>query len=1108
MLSRKKIEKLLNSHNFEDLFISELGWDTKKISVPVRVDNKEYILKSVADKKGFTVLLCSSVPDSSTRLKIDTKASRSIREHLIIFADAKTKEQRWLWVRRIQGQPMSRMEHVYNPKQPTILIEKIHGMEIKIEEEENIDIYDVYEKVRSSLAVERVTKKFYDRFKYEHDSFRDFIDGIPLDEHRKWYTSVMLNRLMFIYFIQKQGFLDGDHDYLKNRLHAVQQTKGKDNFHTFYRYFLMKLCHEALGKTPSQRKLDKELIKLLGNVPYLNGGIFQPHELELTYNEINISDEAFEKIFAFFDEFDWHLDNRPDAAENEINPDVLGYIFEKYINQKQMGAYYTKEDITEYISKNTIIPSLFDKAKEKCHIAFEGDASIWNILRDDPDRYIYPPVRHGVTYDINNQVELKSPVPYPQEIAVGIDTSEPDLLERRKEWNKPAPPEAALPTEIWREVVARRQRYEEIKQKLIEGEIRSINDLITYNLDIRQFAQDVIESCESPDLLNAFWVAIAGRIPQNPSEEIKAGITILDPTCGSGAFLFAALNTLEPLYEACIERMKTFLNEWSEKNIANKHRNYSVFFKDILDDLGKHPTPKYYIYKSIIINNLFGVDIMKEAVEICKLRLFLKLVAQVQDSNKIEPLPDIDFNIRAGNTLVGFATLEDVRVAISPNADTGTLGLDIDMLPEIQNKAQECDRLYKLFRRAQLENDTSLPKAKTQLADKLKDLDSELNSYLAKDYGVELDKISKYKDFLNTHQPFHWFIEFYGIMKSGGFDVVIGNPPYVKYSDIKKEYQIKKYISEDCGNLYGFCIERSFSLMGKISKFGMIVPVSLISGNTYIRAYEIIASSAFWISSYSNRPGKLFQGVEQRLSIVIVDKGTKDKYTSNFYHWYEIERLHLLALVCYSKTIIQSHRKLPVKVGNSLFKSIFKKLNSQDKIIANYFGKSNHRFWYHDGPTYWIRCLPFEPTGNRSSRSSHYHDIKCKDVENSTALFCVISSSVFYAFFKSISNCRDLSINDIGVLPLNCEKLDCSQLSSWSTQLKNMLQTTSEKCSRKYPSGIIEYDEYYPAKCKNIIDGIDKILGKHYGFNEEELDYIINYDIKYRMGVELENDEK
>ena len=63
-----------------------------------------------------------------------------------------------------------------------------------------------------------------------------------------------------------------------------------------------------------------------------------------------------------------------------------------------MGAYYTKEDITEYISKNTVIPFLFDAARAKCRIAFENPngPTIWDLLKSDPDRYIYPaPFCHG-----------------------------------------------------------------------------------------------------------------------------------------------------------------------------------------------------------------------------------------------------------------------------------------------------------------------------------------------------------------------------------------------------------------------------------------------------------------------------------------------------------------------------------------------------------------------------------------------------------------------------------------------------------------------------------------------------------------------------------------
>ena len=199
---------------------------------------------------------------------------------------------------------------------------------------------------------------------------------------------------MFVYFIQQKAFLDGDQQYLQNRLRMVQEQKGKGRFYTFYRYFLLRLFHEGFAQQPAQRAPDLEA--LLGKIPYLDGGLFDVHQLEQKYPETDIPDEAFEGLFAFFDQYEWHLDTRPLQNDREINPDVLGYIFEKFVNQKQMGAYYTKEDITEYIGKNTIIPYLFDSARKKCAIAFEPGSALWRLLRDDPDRYIYEPVRRGV----------------------------------------------------------------------------------------------------------------------------------------------------------------------------------------------------------------------------------------------------------------------------------------------------------------------------------------------------------------------------------------------------------------------------------------------------------------------------------------------------------------------------------------------------------------------------------------------------------------------------------------------------------------------------------------------------------------------------------------
>jgi hypothetical protein len=199
----------------------------------------------------------------------------------------------------------------------------------------------------------------------------------------------------------------------------------------------------------------------------------------------------------------------------------------------------------------------------------------------------------------------------------------------------------------------------------ITHHVSDINDLITLNLDIVQFAQDVIRNCDSPELLRAFWHALAGTSGSQ-------GISVLDPTVGSGAFLFAALNILKPLYEACLERMEAFVGDLNRSGEKHRPEKFSDF-RAVLERVEAHPNADYFILKAIILNNLFGVDIMEEATEICKLRLFLKLAAQVdpdpaKDNFGIEPLPDIDFNIRAGNTLVGYATADEVRRAFKEEA--------------------------------------------------------------------------------------------------------------------------------------------------------------------------------------------------------------------------------------------------------------------------------------------------------------------------------------------------------------------------------------------------------------------------------------------------------
>lgn len=111
-INRKQAKKLLEAHEFGELF-NQLGWDwpASDSAYPVKIGEELFKLHPVANKRGFFAYHCPCLPDSAVRAKIESKLSRDVREHIIIFTDTETKKQRWQWVRRVPGQPLSRKEH-------------------------------------------------------------------------------------------------------------------------------------------------------------------------------------------------------------------------------------------------------------------------------------------------------------------------------------------------------------------------------------------------------------------------------------------------------------------------------------------------------------------------------------------------------------------------------------------------------------------------------------------------------------------------------------------------------------------------------------------------------------------------------------------------------------------------------------------------------------------------------------------------------------------------------------------------------------------------------------------------------------------------------------
>ncbi len=136
----------------------------------------------------------------------------------------------------------------------------------------------------------------------------------------------------------------------------------------------------------------------------------------------------------------------------------------------------------------------------------------------------------------------------------------------------------------------------------------------------------------------------------------------------------------------------------------------------------------------------------------------------------------------------------------------------------------------------------------------------------------------------------------------------------------------------------------------------------------------------------------------------------------------------------------------------------------------------------------------------------------CTNGESSQKVICnLLNSGIFYLWFVIMSDCRDLNIREINNFPLDLQMLN-ERNSKKLSQLNDNLMSdykANKMTKRTFykATGHVEYDEYYPKLSKPIIDEIDKVLAVHYGFTDEELDFIINYDIKYRMGDELNSEE-
>ena len=538
-----------------------------------------------------------------------------------------------------------------------------------------------------AFDVEAVANEFFKGYQSVFQRLQD--DLADQTDDNQWahdYALQFLNRCMFLYFIQRKGWLDDDADFLRTFWESYQTTDQPVG--SFVDRWLNVLFFEAFNNRfhGGHRHFPDTIRKALASAPFLNGGLFTENALDNQHN-FQISDSRFKDIFNFLESYNFTIaEDSPLDQEVAVDPEMIGKVYESLVN--------VSEETDE-----------------------RGDAGIFYTPRTEIDLMC----RLALVDNLTNHLG------------------------------------------------------EEHKSALYEA-------VFAFESEKKADADQKLE----------------GRNLWNRLDECLKGLAVVDPACGSGSFLVGMLHVLDDL-----------------RDRANRQ-------------LG-HDERSFDRKKAIIGGNLYGVDVMEWACHVAELRLWLALIidADIPPAElqlRKEPLlPHFSFNIRCGDSLlqeIGGMNLVQIRAdfsGIPRSLKSRTTRLKNEKLKFFNN-----DKTCRYRSKQELEQeelnlfrdlvDTHAEDVKKQIDD-LKDLINDLKAQQMTIEGtidettsqklkrqeiewskqievltIDYDRLVEARGALANAptSPFVWDIAFVEIFSDDkrGFDIVIGNPPYVRQESI------------------------------------------------------------------------------------------------------------------------------------------------------------------------------------------------------------------------------------------------------------------------------------------------------------------------------------
>ena len=243
---------------------------------------------------------------------------------------------------------------------------------------------------QKAFDVEAVTGKFFADYQRVFAQVEDAVEGIPENEteERRLYTQRLFNRLMFLRFIEKKGWLtyNGNREYLRTLFDATEASETDENFlndRLFWAFF------RGLGNVTNLLEESSEVVERRGNVPFLNGGLFEMQEYD-TRDAVHIPNDKFAEILKLFERYNFTVtESTPLDIEVAVDPEMLGKVFEELVTGRHgTGSYYTPRPVVSFMCRESLKICLRNKTDEteECLEKFVDDSDATEIR--DPEKVL------------------------------------------------------------------------------------------------------------------------------------------------------------------------------------------------------------------------------------------------------------------------------------------------------------------------------------------------------------------------------------------------------------------------------------------------------------------------------------------------------------------------------------------------------------------------------------------------------------------------------------------------------------------------------------------------------------------------------------------------